>query len=404
MTVGLVLSGGAARGAYEIGALSALLPHLEAAQQEPRVLVGTSIGAINAALLASFAELDAGGLALAGASTWLIELAHRRLIEPLVPGATQRLAEYRRFVCNEEDESLLWNLLDRTPMGELLETFIPLRQIATNIGHGRLDAVAVVATSALTGRPVVFHQSAHNPDPDATRRIDYVATQLRTEHLLASSALPGIFPAVQVTQPGEAAGWYWDGATRLNTPIKPALALGAERVVVIGLDSLAPGPRQIAGPVRPDAFSGLSQLLHGVVVDTLERDLAMLTTINEAVAAGFSSRQLVPYIFIAPQDPGLIGNLAQQAFARLYPDAGSALRSDAGLIDRAINGQHDRFHGELLSLLMFDEWFIRELIEHGRRDAQMWIATHHSHGLWETGPLRGVSAADWNVVHQPPPH
>jgi NTE family protein len=304
------------------------------------------------------------------------------------------------------DNAQLWNVLDPAPLKGVLEMLIPLRRIKDQIKEGRIDAVAVVATSALSGRSVVFHQSGRSPDGDAARRIDYVATLLSTEHLLASTAIPGLFPAVEVTQPKRAAGWYWDGGTRLNTPIKPALALGAERVIAIGLNSIVPSPRQIADPQRPDAFAGVSQLLQSVFVDSLLQDLTTLTAINEAVAAGFTGRRLVPYIFIAPDEPDAIGRLAQEVFSKL--DIRSRpLPQDMVLLGRAVDGQLDPIHGELLSLLFFDKEFLEKLFDMGRRDARAWIAAPHSDGLWETGPLRRLSAGSWAQEGHPvspPPH
>lgn len=400
--VGLVLSGGGARGAYEMGALSVLLPHLEETGQQPRVIVGTSIGAITATFLASLAELDATLLAQAGRDTWLTQIPKSRLLQPLIPGVPTRFATYLCGVLGIGNAQL-WNVLDPAPLGDLLETFIPpgsasisasrRQPIERHVEEGRLDAVAVVATSALTGRSVVFHQGGRSPDADAARRIDYTATYLTTDHVLASAAIPGLFPAVKVRQPKTAAGWYWDGGTRLNTPIKPALALGAERVIVIGLNSIVPGPRQIAGPQRPDAFAGVSQLLQGVFVDSLLQDLTTLTTINEAVAAGFAGRRLVPYIFIAPREPDAIGRLAQEVFAKRYSDIRGMLRaSDTTFLGRAVEGQLDAIHGELLSLLLFDKILLRRLFDMGSRDAQAWVGAPHSDGLWETGPLHGLSA------------
>src|SRR5213078_4908205 len=105
-----------------------------------------------------------------------------------------------------------------------------------------VESVAVATTSALTGRTVVFHAGGREPEHDSVRQIDYVATKLDGTHIRASGAIPGLFPAVLVDAPEHARGWYFDGGTRLNTPIKPALELGAERLVVIGLNSIAPAP------------------------------------------------------------------------------------------------------------------------------------------------------------------
>src|SRR5919202_4994765 len=119
-----------------------------------------------------------------------------------------------------------------------------------------LHASSVTTTSALSSRTVVFHAGGPNPERDRIRQIDYVETPLVPEHVLASGAIPGLFPAVHVPAPEHARGWYFDGGTRLNTPIKPALELGADRIVVIGLNSVARGPDELAGDDKPDVFEG----------------------------------------------------------------------------------------------------------------------------------------------------
>src|SRR5204862_3860032 len=141
--------------------------------------------------------------------------------------------------------------------------------------------VAVTATSAYSGRTVVFHAGGGTPPPDPVRQIDYVDTELRPEHVRASGAIPVIFPPVHVAVPERARGWYYDGGTRLNTPIKPALALGAERVVVIGLNSIAraPGDR-LAAELRPNLFEGAAQIVQALLIDRLVEDVRELAEEN----------------------------------------------------------------------------------------------------------------------------
>ena len=132
---------------------------------------------------------------------------------------------------------------------------------------------------------MVFHDGGDPPGQDPTRGIDYVGTVMASEHVRASAAIPGIFPAVRVARPATAAGWYFDGGTRLNTPIKPALALGADRVVIVALNSIAAAPPQLAGQDRPDALEGAAQLIQAVLVDPLVNDVPHLAMVNELVAA-----------------------------------------------------------------------------------------------------------------------
>src|SRR5581483_1276475 len=103
-----------------------------------------------------------------------------------------------------------------------LERIVDFDQLARNVADGALETVAVATTSALTGRTVVFHAGGDSPEHDAVRQIDYVAARLDGSHIRASGSIPTLFPAVHVDAPERARGWYFDGGTRLNTPIKPA--------------------------------------------------------------------------------------------------------------------------------------------------------------------------------------
>ncbi len=238
----MVLGGGGARGAYEAGVLSVLLPVLEERDEAPRILIGTSAGALNVSFLAANSQLETSELIARALSTWESlrwgEVARRLLSTALVRRAVGYVGEVL-----DVSGLRINSLLDPEPLRVTLRERVDFDQIEANVSAGRIDAVGVVATSALTGRSVVFHHGLDSPPRDDRRGIDYVAARLAEEHVLASAAIPGIFPAVQVTAPQPARGWYFDGGTRLNTPIKPALALGAARVVVVAVTSPSPGER-----------------------------------------------------------------------------------------------------------------------------------------------------------------
>jgi NTE family protein len=253
--VAVVLAGGGARGAYEIGALSALLPHLEARGERPRVIVGTSVGAINAAYLAASADEPIEEVLEHGLRLWS-ELGFDDVLQPLLSPAelARALGSVGEFL--RVPGVRLPSLLDPSPLARTLRSRIQLGRIHTNVTRGALDAAAVVATSAGSGGSVVFHDGGGRVQQDRQRAIEYVPTRLGIDHVRASAAIPGVFPAVRVSRPRPAAGWYFDGGTRLNTPIKPALGLGAGRVVVIALNSL----RSASVRGRPAALDGVSQL------------------------------------------------------------------------------------------------------------------------------------------------
>ena len=390
--VALVLAGGGARGAYEAGALSVLLPLLEERGERLRILIGTSVGALNVSFLAANAqlptdELIANVLAIWESISWG-EIA-RRLLSG---GSLLRLGEYAGEVLGLPG-ARLESLLDPEPLRATLRNRIDFEAIEDNVQAGRLDAAGVVATSALTGRSVVFHRGLDSPAPDHRRRIDYVATALAEDHVLASAAIPAIFPAVEVKRPQVARGWYFDGGTRLNTPIKPALALGASRVVVIALNSLAPGPRRLAGPERPDALEGAGQILLGLLGDQLTADVGTLASVNALIAASgertLAAKRRVPYVVIAPANRNTIGQRALRVYREHYSRPLQAIRSpDIALLARLIAGGTDAQHAELLSFLLFAPQFAEALITLGQQDARRWInQTHDLDDLWQVGPL-----------------
>jgi NTE family protein len=250
-----------------------------------------------------------------------------------------------------------------------------------------VQAAAVTATSALSGRTVVFHAGGDSPGRDSVRQIDYVATGLTSEHVRASGAIPGLFPAVHVGAPARARGWYFDGGTRLNTPIKPALELGADRVVVIGLNAIADRPRELAGSHRPDVYEASAQVMHGLLIERLTDDMRELAAEN--VSDGDADR-LIPYIFVAPQKRDELGAIAARVWREHYSGARGLLRDrDLALVGRFVAGGDDPVHGELLSLLFFAPEFARELIALGRKHAREWLTAPHEDGIWQTGPLPG---------------
>jgi NTE family protein len=385
-TTALVLSGGGARGAYEVGALSELLPALEKRGEAPRIMVGTSVGAFNAAFIAANAHRPAREALDAGIEVWS-ELRWRDSLAPF--GAFGDEPVRRRILAQALGvrRTRIHALLDPAPLEKTLARVVDFDKLARNVEEGALDAAAVATTSALSGRTVVFHEGGESPAHDPVRQIDYVATRLTSEHVRASGAIPGLFPAVHIGSPERARGWYFDGGTRLNTPIKPALELGADRVVVIGLNSIAPGPEELAGPHRPDVYEATAQIMQALLTDRLADDMRELA--SENVPDGDGER-LIPYIFVAPQKRDELGAIAARVWRERYSGARGLLRDrDLALLGRFIAAGDDPAHGELISALLFSPEFAQELIELGRRHAREWLDAPHDDGPWRTGPLPG---------------
>ncbi len=192
--VGLVLAGGGARGAYEMGALSVLLPALEAAGQRPTVLVGTSVGAVNIAYLAANAHRSAADAAAGGIELWR-SLRWEQVLAPLLPTARRGL-NYVGEVLGVPGVQLQ-ALLDTTPLTETVPRVIDFAQLHRNVETGRVHATAVVGTSAATSESVVFVEGSTLPPEDIGAGFDYVATRLiRKSTIMGRRRRPGFSPDI----------------------------------------------------------------------------------------------------------------------------------------------------------------------------------------------------------------
>jgi NTE family protein len=407
--VGLVLAGGGARGAYEAGALSVIFPELERRGERPSYFVGASVGAINAVGLAARQHLPAEQAIDEIVQIWS-NLSKDDVMRPIVSRSVAPLAARFFGQVLGVPGVHVHGLLDNAPLPRNLARWADWDRLHRGVKEGDVAAVCVVATSARTGKTVAFVESATPAAVHRSRAIAYVETELAVEHVLASASIPVLWPATLVTTPERANGWYFDGGTRMNTPIKPLLDLGADRLVIVAIESAAGPVLERARDDRqldaPDLGDGISHLLEGTLVDPLIDDLFKLGNINSFMvgdAAGAGPRlyrtmrgkrpyREIPYMFVAPERRGAIGELALEVFRRRYGGVTGAARSlDFRLIHDLLGGPSPA-HGELLSLLFFEREFIAELIELGRADGKRWLAgSHDGGGPWQVSPLDALT-------------
>ena len=393
--IAVVLPGGGARGAYEIGALSILLPVLEARGERVALWCGTSVGAINAAIFASRAQLRAGELASVAEQAWRAMVKGdvvAPIVGPALPVTALRLLGDALGV----PKVRLSGLLDPRPLTRSLDRWVDWLGLSRNVRTEVVDAVCVVATSLERGGPVAFvHSAGTIPVSRPQDEIRYVRTPLRGDHLRASSAIPFMFAPVEVRSPHAARGFYSDGATRLNSPIKPALALGAHRVIVIGFEPMSGRPVHEPAAKRPHLADVASNVLDGLLLDPVAEDVHRLVTINEFFvddlagpqhaarsyrrARGRPPYRKVAYALVAPERRGELGRLAERAFAERYGGLRALRSPDYALLAQLLRPR-TRSRGELLSFLFFDPAYIGALIDAGRSDARRWLARHP--GFW----------------------
>jgi NTE family protein len=395
--IALVLAGGGARGAYEAGALSVILPELERRGERPTVYLGASVGTLNAAVLASRHDLGAEAQAEFVVETWR-SITLSGVIRPILRqapvsaffGATQMLAL---------PGLKLRSVLDNSPLHANVERWVDWEGLRRGIDSGGVDALGVVATSARTGKTVVFVDAAEERTYHRSHSVAYVPVPIAMEHIKASGAIPVIWPPERVETPERVRGWYFDGGVRANAPIKPALDLGADRLVVLALDSIA-GPvltaedvgRDEDGDEPPDLGVGMLQLLEGTLTDPLIEDMRTLGNVNEYLAGdnslgtrlyrtsrGRDPYREIPYVFVGPGERGLIGRMASEIFNRRYNGLKWLRSPDYRLISGLLGGSGP-IHGELLSLLFFDREFIDAMLELGAEDARAWFGEEHDGG------------------------
>ena len=411
--IGLVLSGGGARGAYEAGVMSVLGPALAARGERPSIYIGTSVGAVNATYMAASEHLPADEAGEGGLRRWR-EVNKGTIIRPiLLRQAPLTALRYVGEILSVPGMRLP-SLLDPKPFERNLDRWIDWDAVHRNVDGDVVEIVGTVATAARSGRTVVFVEGHSERIKHRSHAIDYVSTRLDDQHVRASAAIPILFPPVRVEHPNEARGWYFDGGTRLNTPIKPALDLGAEQLIVIGTDSVAepskrPG-RHDSEP--PDFGDGALHVLQGMLVDPVVEDMRILGNINMffadrgngtaerrsdgrrttdrpteryRAARGKPPYRCVPYIFIAPEKRGAIGRLASEVFRDRYGGVKGLRSPDFPLLNRLLGGESPT-HGELLSYLFFDREFIEDLIRMGQRDARRWLRAGPD-DPWQVEPL-----------------
>jgi NTE family protein len=405
--VGVVLAGAGARGAYEAGVLAELLEYLDDRGERPRVFIGTSAGAINAVLFASLAHLPADAASKQALSLW--RSVHKSMVlNPLIltPFAIGRFVIERHLgikISNPRLAGLSGGLLDTRPLRKTLEERLNWNDLHNNVRSGTVKAVAVTATVCRRGGYTEIFVETPAPrtlQSDEDRAIRYRNVALKPAHVLASSAIPVVFPPVHLEaaeRMDKAGCWYIDGGTRLNAPILPAIKLDVTKVVVIAADPARRFTKEAgAGAERPPAIEDtFVQLLNGAMTDRMIEDLSTLNKINEFIGTAtgdggtVKSRtgreyKIIKSVFGGPE-PGHVDELGQLAGSVLTTSLTGArgLRSLDLRLARSMLGRPSRSQGELLSYLLFEPEFLHEAIHLGQRDARRIIDRAGKNGdIW----------------------
>ncbi len=356
--IGLVLPGGGARAAYQVGVLKAI-SELVPDSNPFSIISGTSAGAINASLLASRSQsLKEAVQVLSG--VW----CNFKTNKVYRTETTLMLKSIFQWLLTVSSGGVLAknpkSLLDNSPLRQLLEDTINLEGIKSNIDKGNLDAFAITAASYSSKKSVTFFQSEQN-DIDWERFLRVgVKTDILIDHLMASIALPLIFPAVKINNE-----YFGDGAMRQATPLSPAIRLGAEKLLIITTDSKSPNNQLTDNQIYPSIGEVGGYMLDALFTGGLLSDLERLDRVNQIIENSRSNivqtstkkMNHIEYLVISPSRD--IKKIAKDHFSNV-PYSIKLLMKGLGL--------KNRNESELLSFLLFESSFTSSLIELGYED------------------------------------
>jgi NTE family protein len=361
--IGLILPGGGARNAYQVGVLKGIAEMLPENAANPfQVITGTSSGALIAVMLASNAtQFQEGVRRLTG--IWenfrVGKIFKSDAWTALKSGARWTLAVASGGLGTGKPRSLL----DNSPMREMLESHVRFARIQHAINSGDLRAVAITTTGYTCGSSVTFYQGLDGLMPWVRANRMGIAEELTIDHLMASAAIPVVFPAVKLHNE-----YFGDGSMRESAPLSPALHLGADRLLIIGVRN--PKTETALPYDEPVPYPSIGQItgyiFDTLFLDSLDADIERMNRINHTISeirgkrVEYQDTELRPIDFLLLSPTRDIRELVEKHVGR-FPRSVRVLLKGIGALTR--EGR------PLISYLMFEGAFCQELIEMGYQDA-----------------------------------
>lgn len=358
----VMLTGGGARAAYQVGLLKGMARHFPRLRFQ--IIVGVSAGAINAAYLAAFRGT------LAEKADRLAGMWCELNCDSIYHFDWKAFLPFRSVLASISPKKVRWaqsqphGIVDTTPLRELLRRtlanippHVPIPGIEENIHSGDLRALALMTLDYSTGQTVRWVQGRNYDIYEGPNR-RVALTRFTIEHIMASAALPFVFPAVRIDD-----SWYGDGGIRLAAPLSPAVHLGAQRIIAMSTGYVRT-PDEAATPDvtgYPPAAQILGQLVNAVFLDVIDEDAARMERMNELLRkmAPHERNGLKPIDLLVLRPSVDLGKLAGE-YERYLP-------RKLKLLVRAL-GTKETKSPDFVSLLMFEPEYTMRLIELGESD------------------------------------
>ena len=356
----IVLSGGGARAAYQVGVLKALYQLVPKGTLHPfPIICGSSAGAINAASIACYAGQYRAGIRRLE-SIWS-NLTVDQVIRGDLAGMLKQTFGFFWHVMSGHNPSRLNALLDNKPLRNLLSKSVPFKRLDKLIDDGILQALCISCSDYYSGDTYSFYQGSAGLENWKRHRRLGVKDHIKLDHLMASSAIPLIFPAVNID-----AQYFGDGSVGFMSPISPAIHLGADKILVIGLDPIDKEPGLICYVKPAPSFANVAgHVMNSVFIDSLDSDLERLNRINDTIDS--VPEHLMKEVDLPLKSIDTFVIAPSVELSELSVGCGKYLPSISRFFLSRLGINCDE-GSNMLSYLLFDGHYCRRLIDLGYQD------------------------------------